>query len=45
MEALTAGARTAFRFGEKRDALEVVGDDHDASVRQVALAWLLDTRR
>ena len=26
----------------KRDALEAVADDHDASVRQVALAWLLD---
>jgi len=27
---------------EKRDALEAVAADHDASVRQVALAWLLD---
>jgi aryl-alcohol dehydrogenase-like predicted oxidoreductase len=27
---------------EKRDALEAVAADHDASVRQVALAWLLE---
>jgi aryl-alcohol dehydrogenase-like predicted oxidoreductase len=29
-------------LGEQRDALEAVADDHDATVRQVALAWLLD---
>lgn len=29
-------------LGEKRDPLEAVADDHDATVRQVALAWLLD---
>jgi len=29
-------------LGDKRDALEAVADDHDATVRQVALAWLLD---
>jgi len=27
---------------EKQDALEAVAADHDATVRQVALAWLLD---
>jgi pyridoxine 4-dehydrogenase len=26
----------------KRDALAAVADDHDATIRQVALAWLLD---
>ncbi|MFB6268763.1 MAG: aldo/keto reductase [Halobacterium sp.] len=29
-------------LGEKRDALEAVADAHDATVRQVALAWLLE---
>jgi pyridoxine 4-dehydrogenase len=29
-------------LGEHRDALAAVADDHDATVRQVALAWLLD---
>jgi len=29
-------------LGEQRDPLEAVADDHDATVRQVALAWLLD---
>ncbi|MCG1002068.1 MULTISPECIES: aldo/keto reductase [Halobacterium] len=29
-------------LGEQRSGLEAVADDHDATVRQVALAWLLD---
>ena len=29
-------------LGEKRAPLEAVASDHDATVRQVALAWLLD---
>ncbi|WP_232700487.1 aldo/keto reductase [Halobacterium wangiae] len=29
-------------LGGKREALEAVADDHDATVRKVALAWLLD---
>ncbi|SEW10823.1 aldo/keto reductase [Halobacterium jilantaiense] len=29
-------------LGEQREPLEAVADDHDATVRQVALAWLLD---
>jgi pyridoxine 4-dehydrogenase len=29
-------------LGQQRDALEAVAEDHDATVRQVALAWLLD---
>jgi pyridoxine 4-dehydrogenase len=29
-------------LGEKREALTAVAGDHDATVRQVALAWLLD---
>lgn len=29
-------------LGGRRDALEAVAADHDATVRQVALAWLLD---
>ena len=29
-------------LGEMREPLEAVADDHDATVRQVALAWLLD---
>ena len=29
-------------LGEKRGALDAVADDHDASARQVALAWLLE---
>ena len=29
-------------LGEQRDPLEAVASEHDATVRQVALAWLLD---
>jgi aryl-alcohol dehydrogenase-like predicted oxidoreductase len=29
-------------LGAQREPLEAVADDHDATVRQVALAWLLD---
>ncbi|WP_232687149.1 aldo/keto reductase [Halobacterium zhouii] len=29
-------------LGEKRDTLEDIADEHDATVRQVALAWLLE---